>query len=121
MKELYYENSEYKLAPMKATYTDTAESLQVQYTDDPEWFNSFKVMHGGMDDLTIEEVSYTPQQISRLEECKNFPPSAEEDVYNYVVLGIVNVESPLFKTRVDEERLEAMESVLLEILLGGTV
>ena len=121
MKELYYDNGQYKLASHKATYTDDAGSSQEQFTDNPGWFHSFKEMHGGMDELVTEEVIYTENQLSRLEECKNFPPSAEEDVYNYVINGIVNVESPLFKTKVDEERLEAMESVLLEILLGGTM
>ena len=120
MKELYYDNGQYNLASHKATYKDNDIIVQ-QYTDNPDWFHTFKDMHGGMDELTAEAVSYTEPQLARLEECKNFPPSAEEDVYNYVILGIVNVESPLFKTRVDEERLEAMESVLLEILLGGTV
>ena len=121
MKELYYDNEQYKLASHKAIYMDDDGVSQEQFTDNPEWFHSFKEMHGGMGGLLIEEVSYTDTQISSLEECKSFPPSAEEDVYNYVIDGIVNVGSPLFKTKVDEERLEAMESVLLEILLGGTM
>lgn len=116
MKELYYDNGQYNLASHKAVYMDFEGTEQKQFTDSPDWFVAFERMHGGMEGLTISEVSYTDNQLERFQECKGFPPSAEEDVYNYVMLGVINAENPLFKMKMDEERLRELEKLEQEDL-----
>lgn len=118
MKELYYDRGQYRLATHKVTYKDGGETIE-QFTDSPGWFPAFREMHGGMDDLAIEEISYSDSQISRLEEVRDFSPSAEEEVYNYVMIGDLSTDNPAFRKKMDEQRLEALEMLMVDILGGG--
>ena len=100
------------------SYTNNGELFE-RYTDTPRWFQVFKDLHGGFIGLKFEEVTYTPEQLTRLAECKDISPANDGEVYDYVINGTMQMESKIFKSKMSSERLEALEQAMLDMLMGG--
>lgn len=114
---IYREEDEFKLMPYKVTFLQNGEE-QFNFTvDKTTWIGYEKLGH--ITDVSFEEVEYSPEQLARLEEVKNFPESEAHYIEDYVINGNIPESSQLFT----KKRLEALEKAQLELLkmtlLGG--
>lgn len=115
---IYRENNEYKLAPLKAHYTKNGEAEENIAFDKTEWESRQELGH--IADLTFEDLVYTPEQLSRLAEVKDYPETEFPFIEDYVLNGTAAEGSQLFA----KKRMEALENAQLElanIVLGGAV
>lgn len=128
--ELYLkDNGEWALYPYIIRYTHKEEKVE-QLTDDVEWFNKFA---DKWEDFTIDEVvelEYTQEQLDRLAEVQNIPVKHFDEISDYVINGIIRVDSEIFadknmlKLKNENEILEGtvMELVnILAMVTGGTL
>ena len=124
--ELYLkDNGEWALYPYIVRYTRKEEKVE-QLTDDVEWFNKFA---DKWEDFTIDEVvelEYTQEQLDRLAEVQNIPVKHFDEISDYVINGIIRVDSDVFakkniaRLRNENAMLEGTVMELANILAMAT-
>ena len=99
MNKLYKKDSgEWGLYKYLVKYTKNGEVCE-QLTDDAEWFRTFANIH---EDFTVDEVVelvYTDVQLSRLVEIKDYKFKDFEELADYVLDGIIRVDSAIFEKK----------------------
>ncbi len=98
-KELYqHENGEWALYPHLITCTHKGIQEQ-KYTDDIDFYEVFEEMY---DDFTIDEVkelSYSEEQLARLNEVRKLKYSDFDEIYNYVMEGTIKLDSKILTVK----------------------
>lgn len=117
MNKLYKKDSgEWCLCKYILKYTKNGEVCE-QLADDIEWFRTFADMNV---DFTIDEVvtlEYTDAQLARLIEIKDYKFEDFEELADYVVNGVIKVDSVIFANKILQKdqkwqvnRLDLMEA-----------
>lgn len=114
---IYREDNEFKLMPYEVSFTQSGEQQTNLATEKKTW-QAYEEL-GHISGVTFTDKEYSPDQLSRLAEVKDFPESEFSLVEEYVVNGEVPEGSRLF----DKKRIEALEAAQIEltnmILAGG--
>lgn len=113
---IYRKEDEFKLMPYKVTFVQNGEEQTNHTVEKTTWLGYEELGH--ISNVSFEVVQYTPEQLARLEEVKNFPESEFQYIEEYVIEGDIPESSQLFA----KKRLEALEAAQLELanmLLGG--
>lgn len=96
MKELYQaDNGEWKLFTHKIKCTDENQQEE-KYTDDLNFYETYAQMHEGFALDEAIELSYTTEQLARLKEAQGIKYEHYDEVYDYVISGIVKADSKVF-------------------------
>lgn len=110
-----YEENEWKLMPLVATFLQHREEHEQHVIDEKELRGHEEMGH--IDNLEFKEAEYSQEIINRLDEVKGYPTSEPETVNEYVFNNKIADGSNL-ALRKQNETLEA--SILeLTTLLGG--
>ena len=112
------QDNEWGLFTHKVEYVENGTE-QVAYTNDPSWYQTFEQMHSNFNVVNITEVTYTSEQLARLEEIKNM--SITDTVANdYVIEGIHGDGLEMFALQKENNELKELLADLAElVLLGG--
>lgn len=101
-KELYQlENGEWALYPYLITCTDRGTQEQ-KHADDIGYYEACEQLYG---DFTINEVvnmTYTDEQIARLQEVRGMKYRDFDEIYDYVLNGDIKIDSKIFAVKVAE-------------------
>ena len=118
MKKIYKnDDGEWALYPFVVRYTQDGTTYE-QLTDSPEWYKAFA---GQWVDFTVDEIVaqiYDDDQIERLAEIQGMQVKDYDELSDYVLNGIVNVNSKIFtiKTIVElDKNMTQTELALVEI------
>ena len=118
MKKLYKnDDGEWALCPFIVRYIQDGTQYE-QLTDNPEWYKAFA---GQWVDFALDEVvpqAYDNGQIERLAEIQGMQAMDYDELCDYVLNGIVNVDSKIFtiKTIVElDKNMTQTELALVEI------
>lgn len=105
-KELYQrENGEWVLYPCLITCTDKGVQEQ-KYTDDADYYTAFEKLYDDFTINNIQKISYTTEQLARVEEVQGMKYKDFDEIYDYVINGNINIGSEIF-TRIINERNRA--------------
>lgn len=92
---------------------------QEVYTSDVAWYEKFATMHSDFDLLEVTEMTYTAEQLSRLEEVKNLD-IADTVLNDYVMEGVIGKGLEILALKKENEELKQLLADLTEVvLLGG--
>ncbi len=92
---------------------------QEVYTSDVAWYEQFATMHSDFSLLEVTEMTYTTEQLERLEDVKNLD-LADTVLNDYVLEGIVGEGLEILALKKENEELKQLLADLTEVvLLGG--
>ncbi len=111
-----YEENEWKLMPLMATFLQH-EKEHEQYVISEEELRAFEEM-AHIDNLEFKEAEYDQETISRLNEVEDYPESEFATVTEYVLNDNV-LEGTTLETKKQNEDLEAGILELTTIIGGG--
>lgn len=116
MKELYQaDNGEWKVFSHKIKCTDKNEHEE-KYTDDLSFYETYAQMH---ESFTLDEsieLSYTAEQLARLNEAQGIKYENYNEVYNYVIDGIVKADSKVFVVKNMQTLQDTVDTLIITSL-----
>lgn len=99
-KKLYQlESGEWALYPYLIACTDKGQQEQ-KYVDDIDYYETYEKLY---DDFTIEKIehlAYSDEQLERLAEIQEMKYKDFDEIYDYVMGGVVKDDSLIFATKV---------------------
>lgn len=103
MRELYQlEDGKWVLYPYLVTCTDNGVQEQ-KYIDDLEFYESYKELHDGFTIEDVQELTYTGEQLLRLNEIQGLSYKDYDEIYDYVMTGNIKTDSKIFAVKVAEQ------------------
>ncbi|HSH35332.1 hypothetical protein [Schnuerera sp.] len=110
--------NEWQLFTHKVRFIDNGVESEV-YTSDVAWYNKFAEIHDNFSLVEVTEVTYTAEQLSRLEEIKNL--NISDSVANdYVIEDIAGEGLELLALKKENNELRQLLADLTEeVLMGG--
>lgn len=115
-KELYQlENGQWALYPYLITCTDKGVQ-EKKYTDDIGYYEACEELYS---DFVIDEVGetlYTEEQLARLNDVQGLKYKDFDEIYDYVINGIVKIDSNIFAVKVAEQNRSDID--YLSIMMG---
>lgn len=118
-KELYQrEDGGWALYPYLITCTDRGVQEQ-KYTDDIDYYRAYEEFYDDFVINKVEELSYTDEQIARLAETRNLKYCDYDEIYDYVINGIVNFNNKIFAVKNVEKNRADIDymSIMMEVEL----
>ena len=101
-KELYQRDSgESTLYPYLITCTDKGVQEQ-KYTDDVAYYDSYKKIHSDFIIDSVQQMTYTEEQLSRLDEIQGLKYKDFDEIYDYVINGHLRNGSKIFAAKIAE-------------------
>ena len=118
-RELYQnENGEWVLYAYLITCTDH-EVQENKYTDEVSYYEAFEGLHDDFTIDAIQELLYTDEQKTRLNEVQGLKYKDFDEIYDYVINGNLKIDSKIFalkaleRNRADVDYLSIMMGVNL--------
>lgn len=113
MKELY-KKDDGSWGLYKHLVRCTNDGVQEEkYDDDLEFYNSFAAMHANFTLDSVTSMTYTPEQLSRLNEVSGIGYEHYDEVYDYVVNGIAKADSKIFAVNNITTLRKTVDSLIL--------
>lgn len=112
---------EWELFTHKVTFIDQNTENEV-YTSDIGWYEKFAEIHSRFSLLKVTEVTYTQDQLDRLEEVKELN-LADRTISDYVINGIAGEGLEILTLQKDNKQLglELSEREIQEISQGQQI
>lgn len=116
MKELYQNyNGKWKLFTYKIKCTDKNEQEE-KYTDDLTFYEACAQMN---ESFTLDEsieLSYTAEQLARLNEAQGIKYEHYDEVYDYVINGTVKADSKVFVVKNMQTLQDTVDTLIITSL-----
>lgn len=88
---LVYDNKRHALAQFAVHYTD-GEDSGTHYANNLDYYKAFEERWDSFTIDKIEELTYTDEQVARLEEVAHMPEGYTEVYESYVIDGVIDTE-----------------------------
>lgn len=129
---LIYDNKRHTLAQFAVHYTD-GEDGGTHYTNNLDYYRAFEKRWNSFVINEIEELTYTDEQVERLEEVAHMPEGYTEVYESYVIDGVIDTadmpdnhpfvffarEKKLDRLQTENEMMGGAVVELVALVMGG--